>query len=54
MMQGKSTLVHVANLLAMDINTGVFQPGAWLKQVELAERYECTRRCPPRPRSAGH
>ncbi|VDR26939.1 Carbon starvation induced regulator [Raoultella terrigena] len=43
MMQGKSTLVHVANLLAMDINTGVFQPGAWLKQVELAERYECTR-----------
>jgi DNA-binding GntR family transcriptional regulator len=33
----------VANLLAMDINTGEFQPGSWLKQVELAERYHCTR-----------
>jgi DNA-binding GntR family transcriptional regulator len=27
----------------MDINTGEFQPGSWLKQVELAERYHCTR-----------
>ncbi|WP_245609588.1 GntR family transcriptional regulator [Trabulsiella guamensis] len=39
----KSALVHVANRLAMDINTGEFQPGSWLKQVELAERYQCTR-----------
>ncbi|QFG76535.1 hypothetical protein DMB90_06210 [Raoultella planticola] len=43
MTQRKSALVHVANLLAMDINTGEFQPGSWLKQVELAERYQCTR-----------
>jgi DNA-binding GntR family transcriptional regulator len=27
----------------MDINTGEFQPGSWLKQVELAERYHCPR-----------
>ncbi|HCA5645224.1 GntR family transcriptional regulator [Klebsiella pneumoniae] len=43
MTQPKSTLVRVANLLAMDINTGEFQPGSWLKQVELAERYHCPR-----------
>ncbi|MCU5772978.1 GntR family transcriptional regulator [Erwiniaceae bacterium BAC15a-03b] len=36
-------LVDVANSLATDINTGEFTAGMWLKQVELAERYRCTR-----------
>ncbi len=36
-------LVNVANSLAEDINTGEFTAGMWLKQVELAERYGCTR-----------
>lgn len=39
----KSALVQVANRMAMDINTGEFVPGSWLKQVELAERYSCSR-----------
>ncbi|WP_051937084.1 MULTISPECIES: GntR family transcriptional regulator [Erwinia] len=39
----KSSRVDVANSLAMDINRGEFLPGAWLKQVELAERYQCSR-----------
>ncbi|QKJ86907.1 GntR family transcriptional regulator [Paramixta manurensis] len=43
MKQRKSVLVNVANSLAMDINTGEFKPGSWLKQVELAERYNCSR-----------
>lgn len=43
MKQRKSALANVANSLAMDINTGEFLPGMWLKQVELAERYQCTR-----------
>ncbi len=43
MKQNKLNLVDVANSLAMDINRGEFQPGAWLKQIELANRYQCSR-----------
>ncbi|RLM13290.1 transcriptional regulator [Gibbsiella quercinecans] len=43
MEQLKSVLVNVANDLAMDISKGVFPPGSWLKQVELTQRYACSR-----------
>lgn len=44
MKHGKSALLgNVANSIAMDINTGEFTAGMWLKQVELADRYRCTR-----------
>ncbi len=43
MKQDKRAAGSVATSLAMDINTAEFTPGMWLKQVELAERYGCTR-----------
>ncbi|OON41938.1 transcriptional regulator [Izhakiella australiensis] len=43
MKQNKSALNEVASLLATDINMGKFLPGTWLKQIELAERYACSR-----------
>lgn len=33
----------VTDMLARDIQAGVFAPGTWLKQIDLEERYDATR-----------
>ena len=43
MQQSKDALVQAAHSLAKEINTGFFKPGTWLKQVDLAVRYQCSR-----------
>lgn len=39
----KSALDELVNRIALDIQSGVFGPGTWLKQVDLEARYACTR-----------
>ena len=39
----KLPLDELVNRIALDIQSGVFGPGTWLKQVDLEARYECTR-----------
>ncbi|MGK9339801.1 GntR family transcriptional regulator [Sinorhizobium meliloti] len=38
-----ATAVDVTDLILHDIQTGVLAPGSWLKQVDLEQRYQCTR-----------
>jgi DNA-binding GntR family transcriptional regulator len=35
--------VDVTDLIVHDIQTGVLAPGSWLKQIDLEQRYQCTR-----------
>ncbi|MBB4188844.1 GntR family transcriptional regulator [Sinorhizobium terangae] len=37
------TAVDVTDLILHDIQTGVLAPGSWLKQIDLEQRYQCTR-----------
>lgn len=39
----KLPLDELVNRIALDIQSGAFGPGTWLKQVDLEARYECTR-----------
>jgi len=39
----KTALDELVNRIALDIQSGVFGPGTWLKQVDLEARYACTR-----------
>ena len=39
----KLPLDELVNRIALDIQSGVFGPGTWLKQVDLEARYDCTR-----------
>jgi len=41
--RAKATLDELVNRIAVDIQSGTFGPGTWLKQVDLEARYECTR-----------
>ncbi|WOS62458.1 GntR family transcriptional regulator [Sinorhizobium fredii] len=38
-----ATAVDVTDLILHDIQTGVLAPGSWLKQIDLEQRYQCTR-----------
>ncbi|MBN8933883.1 MAG: GntR family transcriptional regulator, partial [Rhizobium pusense] len=35
--------VDVTDLILHDIQTGILAPGAWLKQIDLEQRYRCGR-----------
>lgn len=39
----KVSLDELVNRIALDIQSGVYVPGTWLKQVDLEARYQCTR-----------
>ncbi|MCA0241877.1 MAG: GntR family transcriptional regulator [Proteobacteria bacterium] len=39
----KLPLDELVNRIALDIQSGAFGPGTWLKQVDLEARYACTR-----------
>ena len=39
----KPSLDELVNRIALDIQSGAFGPGTWLKQVDLEARYDCTR-----------
>jgi DNA-binding GntR family transcriptional regulator len=39
----KKPLADLANRIAVDIQSGVLGPGTWLKQIDLEQRYKCTR-----------
>jgi DNA-binding GntR family transcriptional regulator len=39
----KTRSLDIAERIARDIQSGVFAPGAWLKQIDLEQRYGCTR-----------
>lgn len=39
----RTALDELVNRIALDIQSGVFGPGTWLKQVDLEARYGCTR-----------
>jgi DNA-binding GntR family transcriptional regulator len=41
--RGKKTLEDLVNRIAVDIQSGVLAPGMWLKQIDLEQRYKCTR-----------
>ncbi|WP_331376157.1 GntR family transcriptional regulator [Sinorhizobium chiapasense] len=41
--EGDATAVDVTDLIVHDIQTGVLAAGAWLKQIDLERRYQCTR-----------
>jgi len=41
--RAKATLDELVNRIALDIQSGTFGPGSWLKQVDLEARYGCTR-----------
>ncbi|MCA1371798.1 GntR family transcriptional regulator [Bradyrhizobium sp. BRP14] len=38
-----ATAVDVTDLILHDIQSGVLAPGSWLKQIDLEQRYQCTR-----------
>ncbi|MEF2070698.1 GntR family transcriptional regulator [Consotaella aegiceratis] len=42
-MPGVATSDEVTQAIALDIQTGQLPPGTWLKQVDLQERYGCSR-----------
>jgi DNA-binding GntR family transcriptional regulator len=39
----KKPLDDLVNRIAVDIQSGVLGPGTWLKQIDLEQRYRCTR-----------
>jgi DNA-binding GntR family transcriptional regulator len=41
--RGEAPLAALVNRIAVDIQSGVFTPGTWLKQIDLEARYGCTR-----------
>lgn len=41
--RAKLPLDELVNRIAVDIQSGVYGPGTWLKQVDLEARYDCTR-----------
>jgi DNA-binding GntR family transcriptional regulator len=41
--RSKKTLETLVNRIAVDIQSGVLAPGMWLKQIDLEQRYKCTR-----------
>lgn len=41
--RGKKSLEDLVNRIAVDIQSGVLAPGMWLKQIDLEQRYKCTR-----------
>lgn len=41
--RGKKPIENLVNRIAVDIQSGVFGPGTWLKQIDLEARYKCTR-----------
>jgi DNA-binding GntR family transcriptional regulator len=41
--RGAAPLDALTNRIAVDIQSGVFTPGTWLKQIDLEARYGCTR-----------
>jgi DNA-binding GntR family transcriptional regulator len=41
--RGKTPITELVNRIAVDIQSGKFSPGTWLKQIDLEERYQCTR-----------
>jgi DNA-binding GntR family transcriptional regulator len=41
--RSKKTLENLVNRIALDIQSGVLAPGLWLKQIDLEQRYKCTR-----------
>lgn len=41
--RSKKPLEELVNRIAVDIQSGVFGPGTWLKQIDLEARYKCTR-----------
>jgi DNA-binding GntR family transcriptional regulator len=41
--KAKLPLDELVNRIALDIQSGVYGPGTWLKQVDLEARYDCTR-----------
>lgn len=41
--RAKKPIGDLVNRIAVDIQSGVFGPGTWLKQIDLEARYKCTR-----------
>jgi DNA-binding GntR family transcriptional regulator len=41
--RSKKPLEELVNRIAVDIQSGMFGPGTWLKQIDLETRYKCTR-----------
>jgi len=41
--RAEAPLAALVNRIAIDIQSGVFAPGTWLKQIDLEARYGCTR-----------
>jgi DNA-binding GntR family transcriptional regulator len=41
--RSKKPLDDLLNRIALDIQSGVLGPGTWLKQIDLEQRYRCTR-----------
>src|ERR1700754_1167390 len=41
--RSKKPIEDLVNRVAVDIQSGVFGPGTWLKQIDLEARYKCTR-----------
>jgi DNA-binding GntR family transcriptional regulator len=41
--RSKKPLEDLVNRIAVDIQSRVFGPGTWLKQIDLEQRYKCTR-----------
>lgn len=41
--RARTALDELVNRVAVDIQSGVFAPGTWLKQIDLEARYGCTR-----------
>ena len=41
--RSKKPLDDLLNRIAVDIQSGVLGPGTWLKQIDLEQRYKCTR-----------
>jgi DNA-binding GntR family transcriptional regulator len=41
--RSKKPIEELGNRIAVDIQSGHFSPGTWLKQIDLEARYKCTR-----------
>ena len=41
--RAEGPLAALVNRIAIDIQSGVYAPGTWLKQIDLEARYACTR-----------
>jgi DNA-binding GntR family transcriptional regulator len=41
--RAEAPLAALVNRIAIDIQSGVYTPGTWLKQIDLEARYGCTR-----------